>query len=459
MRTWKKRFFVLEGNKLQYSTEKDGELKGVFTITKTTELNESGMRPFCFRLHDVVEGTELFMVATDEHEMFGWMEVLNEGITMFKAQAQRFEGEQLANVYDLSGQSDSVVEIRVRGARNLRPKNAPASPNAYVIVKVGMNTPRTSVVMEDSSPSWNEKFTFHFDRTIRHARLEVWHTDYGGSTSTDRFLGMVIVPLFSLSSTRSISGWFGLGKRLHGYNVSGEIQFEILTKLEGESFPFEIYRQVFKLPEMAFLSPCLPNYLPILRKSKFFQFPGEVIDDIALQVALKTTFKQDSLFFLGIVILTNYRLIFVSCNRLDGIAEKLDNLDVDPLEFSLYVMLGSIVSVAISEEKDEGTGMSMDAVKIKTLDHKVRNILLIYHQFACKVHPGLLLLFRFSHLCSGIPDSTPSPHPNLQRWPLRRLRQCLLGCHRLILTSLTFDSVVFLILLPFLPFLFHLPCP
>jgi hypothetical protein len=369
MRTWKRRFFTLEGNKLQYSTEKDGELKGVFTISKTTELNESDMRPFCFRLHDAVEGTELFMVATDEHEMFGWMEVLNEGITMLKAQTQRLEGEQLANVYDVSGQSDSVVEIRVLRARNLSPKNAPAPPNAYVIVKVGMNTPRTSVVMDDANPSWNEKFTFHFDRTIRHARLEVWHTDYVGST--DRFLGMVLIPLFTISSARSISGWFGLGKRLHGYNVSGEIQFEILTKLEGESFPFEIYRQIFQLPEMAFLSTCLPNYLPITKKSKFFQFPGEVLDDIALQVALKTTFKNINLFFLGIVILTNYRLIFVSCDRLDGIAGKLDNLDLDPLEFSVYVMLGSIVSVAISEEKDEGTGMSMDTVNIKTLDNKV----------------------------------------------------------------------------------------
>lgn len=373
MRTWKRRFFTLEGNKLSYCTEKDGELKGEFIITKTTTLNESPMRPFCFCLRDDREGSELFMFATDEHEMFGWMEVLNEGIVMQKAQAQRMEGEQLARVYDVSSQSDSVLEIRVLGARNLRPKNAPASPNAYVIVKVGMNMPRTSVVAQDSNPSWNEKFTFHFDRTIRLARLEVWHSDDGGST--DRFLGMVLVPLFSLSSSRSISGWLGLGKRLHGSNVSGEIQFEILTKLEKESFPLDIYRHVFQLPEMAFLSPCLPNYLPITKKSKFFQFPGEVLDDIALQVAFKTTFKSEPLFFLGIVILTNYRLIFVSCDRLDGISGKLDNLDVHSLEFSLYVMLGSIVSVAISEEKDEGTGMSMDTVQIKTFDNKVCIIL------------------------------------------------------------------------------------
>jgi hypothetical protein len=357
VKSWRKRCFILRGSILTYSVHEGSGDKGAFQLTKTTRVAESSYQPYCFCLIDGKR--ELFVVAEDEAEMIEWMEALQGIIT---AQSFTHCGVQTigagagagaaqaggTRVFAAALRGKNTLTISLARAKGLSAKNKGNTSNPYVVLMVGAGKAKSSTVMGDLNPIWNETFTFPFDRTLRFSRIEIWDEDGGGK---DRFLGLVVIPLFMLSSGTPHGSWFGLGKRSSRSRVSGELFVEVSCNVEVETIAVNMLKDICQLPELSLLPDlCCPGLINrnIHFNEPIHYFPGEALEDMAMHVILKAELGGECYYSNGVMMLTNYRLIFVGASKLNA-SRRVDLNPVfqDEGDICTYITFGSVVNVSI----------------------------------------------------------------------------------------------------------------
>ena len=375
VKSWRKRWFILRGNTLRYSVTEGSEPKGFFELTKNTTVRESTLQPHCFLLTDGVR--DLYMAAGDETEMTEWMESLQETILSqsFTASMSMGLGTVRLKRTIPALENANTLTVRLGMAKGVTAKNKNNTSNPYAIVMVGSESSRSSTKIGELNPTWNEVFTFPFDRTLRFARIELWDED---STGKDRFLGLVMLPLFMLNSGAISGGWYGLGKRSPRSSVSGALFVEVSCNVEIEVVADQIFKDISKLPELSLL-PYLDSPGLINRnfgvKNVVPYFAGEILEDMSMHVILKVD-QGGETYYGGLMALTNYRLIFVGASRLNSSRRGGTEVDLeDNGDVCMYVSICSIVNVSIGEEPDYmNPSLSINTMRLKISDSRVYHI-------------------------------------------------------------------------------------
>lgn len=378
VKSWRKRYFVLRTNSLSYSVSEGSNEKGSFSLTKNTKLKESSMEKFCFELMD--EKRELLLIAEDEAEMTEWMEMIQEALSaqsfIHSAVSKSIGSVKLNRLFPRQ-QTQNTLTVQLARARGLSAKNKNSTSNPYAIITVGSDKARSSTIDSQLNPTWNETFNFSFDRSFRYARVEIWDEDSG--VGKDRFLGLAMIPIYMLPCNVPQANWFGLGKRSSRSRVSGEVFVEVSCNVEIELMAIHMFKDVCRLPELSML-PFLNNPGIINRNPNFkdvmHYFPGEILEDLSMHVILKTELGGECFYSNGILMLSNYRLIFVGASRINALRQCYGDIDEDRGDISMYVPIGAIIQVSMGEEPDYlNPSLSIETIRLKTCDARVLTLL------------------------------------------------------------------------------------
>lgn len=247
VQNWKLRFFHLfETRLVYYKDEKDeGEganSKGAFKIDHETEFGHSKLRPFCFYLKSLNLSLsppavqKLHMRASCAEELEGWMAAIRVAVTA-RRELNAIAPRETLLAEDLTGTStrfaDTVGEaeqsavgmipeyreksrewkmemetklnsnprlsITIRGTVGVMLKNKKSNllPDPYCVVSVGSTVVQTRTAHQTLNPTWDEAFTFEFNRSLRYATVEVWD---GSSHAKPTFMGHAFIPLFHMAA-------------------------------------------------------------------------------------------------------------------------------------------------------------------------------------------------------------------------------------------------------------------
>ena len=247
VQNWKLRYFHLYETRLvYYKDEKDEEeganAKGAFKIDHETEFGHSKLRPFCFYLksHNLSLSPpavqKLHMRASCAEELEGWIAAVRVAVTArkelnavapretllaedFRGTSDRFtdtvtEPEQSAvgmiseyreqdkewkTETEAKLNSNPRLSITIRGTVGVVLKNKKSNllPDPYCVVSVGSTVVQTKTAHQTLNPTWDESFTFDFNRSLRYATVEVWD---GSSHAKPTFMGHAFIPLFHMAA-------------------------------------------------------------------------------------------------------------------------------------------------------------------------------------------------------------------------------------------------------------------
>lgn len=283
-----------------------------------------------------------------------------------------------------------LIHFHIMNARNLFSKG---TSDTFARITVGSETKETPVIKRDLNPSWDETFSFEWNYTLRYARIEVW--DVGTFTQGERFLGIVYVPIIPISSMTQVGKWYKLGKRSNKSHVSGEIYIDAYC---DECYDFNPLQILNTVQDMHDLRGHVANPVAIVPQTEnipekdvmkaasrmegrfMLQFPPmetEHLEDICVSVTMKPTLERGNgsngtLFCDGILLLTNYRLVFVSNSRLMFNQNEFFTLDTD---LTTSIPLTTVVTCVSCSDQDPHDVMAKvfhDGISITTNDARVR---------------------------------------------------------------------------------------
>ena len=280
------------------------------------------------------------------------------------------------------------IHFHIMNARNLFSKG---TSDTFARITVGNDTQETVVIKRDLNPSWDETFSFEWHYSLRYAKIEVW--DVGSYGMGERFLGVVYVPIIPISSMSQVGKWYKLGKRSSKSHVSGEVYIDAYCDECYDFYPQQILNTVQDLQDLrghvsdpGVIVPQTDN-TPMeeieagekrLMGKFMMQFPPletEHLEDICLSVTLKPTLERGNgnspLFCDGILLLTNYRLIFVSNSRLMFNQNDFFTLDTD---LTTAIPLTTVVACNACSDQDPhdvSAKVSHDGIAIITNDARV----------------------------------------------------------------------------------------
>jgi hypothetical protein len=216
--------------------------------------------------------------------------------------------------------------------------------------------------------------------------------------SSNDFLGTTLISLYSLRDGQSWVAWFPLHKRSSKSTISGEIEIEFCCeRVPGLDPAIErLYREVTLMPDMCFGMLSNPkerslsndstskigshrtrceNSWQSLREAKGFPFcfpppEAERLEDISVRATLIAQTYLGKISSPGILLLTNYRLIFVSRMRLTHEYHVKRNNLMKESDLTCYIALGCICDVSVSNNDTDQTiaGKSGEALSVKTID-------------------------------------------------------------------------------------------
>lgn len=282
-----------------------------------------------------------------------------------------------------------VIHFHIMNARNLFSKG---TSDTFARITVGTETRETPVIRRDLNPSWDETFSFEWNYTLRYAKIEVW--DVGTFTQGERFLGVVHVPIIPISSMSQVGKWYKLGKRSNKSHISGEIYIDAYCDECYDYYPLQILNTV---QDMKDLKGHVADSAAIVSHSEstpeadiiagarrlegkfLLQVPPletEQLEDISLSVTLKPTLEKGNgnngtLFCDGILLLTNYRLVFVSNSRLMFNQNDFFTLDTD---LTTSIPLTTVLTCTACSDQDPHDMMARvfhDGISITTNDARV----------------------------------------------------------------------------------------
>lgn len=352
------------------------------------------------------------MSADNEVDREMWMNGLREVITAIQAEAGNQKSNRQRNRPSLAeslwkeikGESKRDPEIpefhiRIIEARDLAAKG---STDTYAKVVLDGHTFQTKISKKDLNPTWNEVFHYPVTSNLRFARIEVWDND-SLLSARDNFLGVTYIPLLSLPQDHASPKWYKLGKRTSKSHVTGEIKILAYSDSCPDVNAHRILQEIQNIPELnngsgknVVSSTTWTNLFeenPDNISQEFVgrfptQFPPletECLEDLSLLVSLRPFIEKLSdfqpFYTDGMLLLTNYRLIFVSHRRLAFAGEVQDFTNytfADTYELSCEIPLASIISISMSLQPDPSTtgdsgSRFLDALTIRTNDSKVRH--------------------------------------------------------------------------------------
>lgn len=124
-----------------------------------------------------------------------------------------------------------------------------------------------------------------------------------------------------------------------------------------------------------------------------FSFPSyqtEALEDLALHVSMVQSFGGNRRIAVsGVLLLTNYRLVFMSHGRILRLSSCTESID-DDTDLTTQISTAQIVSVHLLSDYDVTANTSFEALKIRTTDHR-----LLLFLFKEEVPPSL------SSACGG----------------------------------------------------------
>jgi hypothetical protein len=389
MKTWRRRHFELHSHRLCYYSYDGGPMKGEFLIDDKTTVQISHLRRHGFSLVQQ-HGKTLNMFADNAIDKERWMNCLSKIINQMKASnLQRITPPspppstinhteiQTTKIESISRDDSSTISVHIIQAKDLAPKG---STDTYAKVIVDADYATTRIVKKELSPIWDETFSFLWTTDLRFVRIEVWNDDPMHS-SRDNFLGVIYIPILSLQPTStSTPVWYKLGKRSSRSNISGEIKVAVRCHHRPpDPYVMNVLRDVQKIPELQIKATDLllhsfhdesslvfPTLLPPLET--------ELCEDLSLRVTLKPTLDKSTTAAAasveGILLLTNYRIIFVSHSR---IAFAEESLSTSNGELTCSIPLAMVVSLSIQPAHYDARGTSQyeDAITLATNDSKV----------------------------------------------------------------------------------------
>jgi hypothetical protein len=403
-----------------------GPLKGEYIITADTTIEHSKLRKHCFCLSQKT-GRTLFMFADSISDQELWMNALNRAIVRIrmyanqKGDADKQEPRPRSSTTGHVELSESdrptgpyqhmnlwELHITVLQARNL---SAKGSNNTYAKVVLDTQSSTTKVVKKELNPVWDENFSFVWSAEQRYARVEVWDTDPLLS-SRDNFLGVVYIPILSMPYGGADAKWYTLGKRSSRSRISGEIQILAYSDKARDENSHKLLRELQNLPELAnttsvnsFCTRALAGLdtSDTSKNDEYMETLGQIagrfptqmppieteeVEDIALKVSMKpfverSSYGGASISSDGILVLTNYRLLFVSHSRLAFANEDTSTKSSAMAELTTAIPLAQIVSVELSIAQDplQNTGVLYDSLTLRTNDSRVSENVAFRHIF------------------------------------------------------------------------------
>jgi hypothetical protein len=201
------------------------------------------------------------------------------------------------------------------------------------------------------------------------------------------FLGTTLIPLYALTDGQSWAAWYPLYKRSSKSTISGEIEIELCCeRLPGlDPLIDRLYREITMMPDMYF--DMLPNPRSAnnieeismgwhnLREAMGFPFrfpPAELeqVEDLSVRATLIAQSYFGKVSSPGILILTNYRIIFVSRSRLSNSSHFKRNPIMRESDLTCYIPLAAISDIAFSGTETDQLHQSQvgEALSIKTVD-------------------------------------------------------------------------------------------
>jgi len=432
VKNWNLRYFELFESELFYYQHEGGKLKGRFEISESTVFEDASLKVFCFSLTNPVTGDALFMAADDAAGKDLWTESLLNAISICRQKGKKSAvSNRLVDMpEELLYSSKSNLTVKVIQCLNLLDKGTGGTSNPYALVTLGYSNVHTTTRGFCLDPQWGMVFNMEFDRTARYLKIDVFHNS-GYKTEQSRkddFLGCVQLPTLAFNAGYRHKGWHQLRKRSSRSHVRGSIELEISCDVSPRvSYePYKMYHTIRLLPELRLTVPkpgkdgtrfesklcneAIREYVSQIKHGESFpfQYPpveSELFEDFAVKVSLlstssvclpEATVSDNRLILIdGIVILTNYRLIFVSLTRLsstidvdneNGMVSCDSTSEAESMNFATHVFLSNIMEVVNSSGTDLGiagvSGLS-DVLRIKVADG--RKLSLVFHDSGSSV--------------------------------------------------------------------------
>lgn len=395
LKTWKRRHFELHDNILYYYVYDGGPLRGEFKIDENTTVQVSNLRRHGFSLVQR-NGKTLNMFADNAIDKDRWMNAFLKVINRMKSnQIVKSEPISRESKETNNHEDEFTISVHIIQAKDLAPKG---STDTYAKVHVDKESATTKVIKKELNPVWDEYFKFPWTSDLRFVRIEVWNDDPMHS-SRDNFLGVIYIPILSLQKNSASSLWYKLGKRSSRSNIRGEIKVCVTCNCPVDPHILKVLREVQMIPELQ------TKGIDILRCGKFGDstsketisiqspeavdafdlFPGtmppletECIEDLSLRVTLKPSLDKSTYASTeGLLLLTNYRLVFVSHSRIafgdDCASSTCQSALAEELTCSIPISM--IVQLNLQAHYDVNSEQFEDAVTIITNDSRVKNSL------------------------------------------------------------------------------------
>lgn len=397
-KSWTKRYFELKDDVLSMSVLKGGIKTFSFHLHPDTLYEESSLRHFCFSLTNS-SGESIHLAAENSSTKEAWSEKIQLHLMHLRlARHRKAKPDSIPSEFVKYYQNRPTIYFKIIKARNLLGKDVGGTSDPYVNICLGPSTAKTTTRKKTINPEWGMVFNFSWDRWSRYAKIDIWDEDYA---SNDDFLGLILIPLSPLRDGQSFVQWYPVGKRSPRSSVRGEIEIEI--SCSGDPDPahnaWHFFREVRQLPEFQ-LNYCptrfenensnssicdkLPNNAE--QCSFPFSFPPiqtEYLEDISIQVVMSPSHSLSTIFCRGVLLLTNYRLIFVSLPRIFSLS-KLSNTRAilkqltssSTTDLTMQIPLGCILSASLASEVDPtNVSVSCECLRIQTTDNRRLNFL------------------------------------------------------------------------------------
>eukprot|EP01038_Epipyxis_sp_PR26KG_P007878 gene7878-10694_t len=385
---WRLRYIELKDFSISYSMLKGGMQFGTFRLNSNSKCEDNSSRHFCFCVTNLTSNESLFLAANNIAEKEAWIEAIQHTLSILRLAKRKVKNEeqhgltpsvrhQVINEYN----ARPLIYIKIIRIINLLSKDSNGFSDPYVMITMGSSTVKTTTRKKNLNPVWGMVFPFDWDKSMRFVKVEVWDEDYA---TAHNFQGKVIIPIFSMKDGDTSLDWYPLGKRSSRSNVMGAIQIEIAcsgTPYDNNEVAWQFYREVQKLPEMSmnlastvdgsgqialtnfgresFSATLLDRYDKSLSnndssgsinnslKDTVDGFPlyfppieTEIIEDISLRALLISSVNAGKVACPGVLILTNYRVIFISVARImkrSPMLERSFSIDSSDQTYQNYI--------------------------------------------------------------------------------------------------------------------------
>lgn len=391
-KSWVKKTIELRGDVLLYYGGKASlsSDKGVIHLGSNITFEDSSLRHFCFCLKDTSNNESYFFAAENISEKQRWTDKIRLVLLQSHGSnnvTRNRNGSDKKTFDDYHNRP--MLYLRIIKAKNLVEKDSNSSLEPYVTIMVGSSTVKTLKSFKSNTPEWGMVFHFDIENANRFAKVELWNKD---NTSSDGdFLGLVYIPLLPLRAGYTQSSWYPLCKKSQKGTVRGEIEIEITLTgdTDPDHFAWHFFRHVQVLPSIQM--NLLQNHSPSIDYAASnhgfpFNFPPietEIFEDFSIRIQLQCITYTSRVSTRGVLILTNYRLIFVSLSNILNASDINSSnvkqfMDHGAMELTMQIPIGSIASLSLGTETDGSNNNATvyEILKVRTLDQRTVGFIL-----------------------------------------------------------------------------------